>query len=81
MWKYIGDKLNIPPGDLSIDRTQEELGRRSVNGEVSDSLKTLLELCEMARFAPTSISEAMMHRSYTDAKNIIVELERTLRSR
>jgi hypothetical protein len=81
LWKYLGDKFNIPPGDLSIDRTQQELARRAVNGEVSASLKTLLELCEMARFAPTSISEAMMHKSYADAKNIIVELERTLRSR
>lgn len=81
LWKYLGDKLSIPPGDLSIDRTLEELARRSVNGEVSASLKSLLELCEMARFAPTSVTEAMMHRSYSDAKSIIVELERTLRSR
>ena len=81
LWKYLGDKLSIPPADLSIDRTLEELARRSVNGAVSASLKSLLEQCEMARFAPTSVTDAMMHRAYTDAKNIIVELERTLRSR
>jgi hypothetical protein len=81
LWKYLGDKLNIPPADLSIDRVLQALAASSVNGRVSASLKSLLELCEMARFAPTSVSDAMMRKSFAEAKNIIVELERTVRFR
>jgi hypothetical protein len=78
MWKYLGDKLNIQQADLSIDRAVTEMSERSVNGEVSTSLKALLELCEMARFAPTSLSSEMMKKTYDDASTIIVDLERTL---
>ncbi len=81
LWKYLGDKLNIPPADLSIDRVLQSLTTSSVNGNVSAMLKELLELCEMARFAPTNVSDAMMQKSFAEAKNIIVELERTVRFR
>lgn len=79
MWKYLGDKLNIQPAELSIDRAVEELARKSVNGEVSASLRLLLETCEMARFAPTSLSFDTMRQTYDQASRIIVELERTLK--
>jgi hypothetical protein len=81
LWKYLGDKLNISIADLSIDGTLEELAKRSVNGGLSSSLKSLLESCEMARFAPTGIEQTAMHRTYDEAKRIIVELERNLRVR
>jgi BatD DUF11 like domain len=81
LWKYLGDKLDIPPADLSIDRVLQSLASSSASGAVSTSLKSLLELCEMARFAPTSVSDAMMQKSFAEAKRIIVELERTVRFR
>ncbi len=80
MWKYLGDKLNIQQADLSIDGAVNELLRRSVNVEISHSLKSLLELCEMARFAPTSLSADAMKQTYDNASRIIVDLERTLKS-
>lgn len=81
LWKYLVDKLNIPPAELSIDGTVAKLAKRSVDGTIAASLKLLLEFCEMARFAPTSLEPAAMQRVYDQAKKIIVELERTLRSK
>jgi hypothetical protein len=79
MWKYLGDKLNIQQADLSIDGAVNELARRSIGEETALGLKALLESCEMARFAPTSLSAATMNQTYNDASRIIVEIERTLK--
>lgn len=78
MWKYLGDKLNIQQADISIDTAVSELSKRSVKPETTTAVKTLLETCEMARFAPTSLSVDVMKKTYDDASKIIVELERTL---
>ncbi|MFN0158195.1 MAG: BatD family protein [Bacteroidota bacterium] len=80
MWKYLGDKLNIPPAEMSIDKVLGVLSVRSVNDQLSDNLKSLLETCEMARFTPTSTDPGEMQKTYDSAKRIIVELERTLKS-
>ncbi len=80
MWKYLGDKLNIQQADISIDGIVNELTRLSINAETSTALRTMLESCEMARFAPTSLSSETMKQTYDDASTIIVEIERTLKA-
>jgi hypothetical protein len=79
LWKYLSDKLGIPPANLSIDSATEELARRSVNGGLGGALRGLLETCEMARFAPTSLEAQAMERTYQEARKLIMELERSLR--
>lgn len=79
MWKYLGDKLNIQQADLSIDNAVSELNKRVVNGEVAVSLRSLLEVCEMARFAPAGLSVDTLQKTYEDASRIIVDLERMLK--
>jgi hypothetical protein len=78
LWKYLGDKLGIPPSGLSIDGTAEELGRRSVPPETIAAVRSLLESCEMARFAPAGLDPAGMKRTYDDATRIIVAIEKGL---
>jgi hypothetical protein len=80
MWKYLGDKLNIQQADISIDGAVNELARRSTQEETTAGLKALLESCEMARFAPTSLSLETMQQTYGNASKIIVDIERTLKS-
>jgi len=79
MWKYLGDKLNIQQADISIDSAVNELAKHSVPQEAAAALKSLLELCEMARFAPTSLSVEVMGKTYNDASKIIIDMERQLR--
>jgi hypothetical protein len=81
LWKYLADKLDIQQAELSIEGTLHRLSTRSVSGEVSTLLKRVLELCEMARFAPTSLEHAAMQQTYNDARTVIMDLERTLGSR
>ena len=39
----------------------------------------VLEACDMARFAPTSLELPAMQKTFEEARRIIVELERTLK--
>jgi hypothetical protein len=80
LYKYLGSKLNIQPAEMSIEGALAELAKRSVDGERSASLKSLLELCEMARFAPTSLNVSAMQQTYDQAKQLITDLERTMKS-
>jgi hypothetical protein len=79
LWKYLGDKLNIPQAEFSVERALTVLTGRSIDNGLLRSLRTLMETCDMARFAPTSMEIGAMQRTYDEAKRIIVELERTLK--
>jgi hypothetical protein len=81
VWKYLGDRLNIQQAEMSVDAALIELSKRSANGEISEALKSLLESCEMARFAPTSFEASAMQKIYDEARKLIIELERTLKSK
>jgi hypothetical protein len=81
LWKYLGDKLNIPQSDYSVEGAVQELTRRGVTPELASTLRTTLETCDMARFAPTSLELDVMQRVFDEARRIIIELERTLKSR
>jgi hypothetical protein len=81
LWKYLGDKLGIPQAEYSVAGAVEELARRGVAKELADSLQSTLEMCDMARFAPSSLELGVMERTFDDAQRIIIELERTLKAR
>jgi hypothetical protein len=77
--KYLGDKLNIQQADMSVESVMSVLSTRSLNPAIPKSLKSVWEVCGMARFAPTSLESVAMQKTYDDAKWVIVELERTLK--
>jgi hypothetical protein len=80
LWKYLGDKLNIPQAEFSVEGAATALTDRAAAPALIDSLRSLLETCDMARFAPTSLELTAMRKTYEEARSIIVELERTLKS-
>ncbi len=81
LWKYLGDKLNIPQASFSIEGALAELNERSVDPGIQHALKALLESCDMARFAPGGLEMQAMQKAYDEAKRLIVELEKTLKTR
>ncbi|MBI3597932.1 MAG: protein BatD [Nitrospirae bacterium] len=78
--QYLGDKLNIQQAEISIDGTLDSLLKRSVNEEILTALKSLLERCEMARFAPANFEAAATQQAYDEARKVIIEVERGLAS-
>ena len=80
LWSYLGDKLGIAQAELTVERAAAELKERSVEGGLVHALRVLLESCDMARFAPTALELSSMQRAYEEARRIIIELERSLKS-
>jgi hypothetical protein len=81
LWKYLGDKLNIPQASFSVEGAVTALRERGADEELLSGLRTVLETCDMARFAPTSLELSAMQKTYDDARLVIVEVERTLKAR
>ncbi len=81
LWKYLGDKLNIPQASFSVEGAMSVLKDREVDSGLSHALRQLLESCDMARFAPMSLETTAMQKTYDEAKRLIIELERVLKSR
>jgi hypothetical protein len=80
LWKYLGDKLGISQSELSLERASEALKDHSVDQGLVHALRVLLESCDMARFAPTGLDLVAMQKTYGEARRIIIDLEKTLRS-
>ena len=54
---YVADKFDLPVAGLTSHRITELLEERGVDNETIGLLKDCLAACDMARFAPTSLTE------------------------
>ena len=79
--RYLSDKLNLPQAEFSLESASAALRERGAEGNLVQAMCGVLEVCDMARFAPTSMELASMQRTYDEARRVIVELERTLKTR
>lgn len=78
LWGYVGDKLAIPPAELSIDAARTALSARSVHEEAVGKFSAMIEKCEYARFAP-SADAAQMDSVFADAVGLISTIEDQIR--
>ena len=58
-----------------------ELQERGIDGGITSAFKSLLETCEMARFAPAGTGKSDMQKMFDEAGRIIVELEKQMRKK
>ena len=72
LFGYISDKLHIPIAELNQNNIKEKLITLNVTEATSKALMDTIELCDMARFAPVSISEQEV---YNKAESIINQIE------
>ncbi|MBL4594544.1 MAG: BatD family protein, partial [Flavobacteriales bacterium] len=77
LFGYIGDKLNIAAAELNQSNIKEKLISINVNEQTSKELIDTIELCDMARFAPVSISEQEV---YNKAEAIINKIEEEVKA-
>jgi len=78
LWGYVGDKLGIPPADLSLEMVRGSLQSRGITEETVQKLSSTVEQCEFARFAPSSDS-LQMDGVYRQAIELISTIEDQLR--
>lgn len=74
VWGYLSDKLNIDMASLSKENVEEKLLARSVNPETIGKLKSLLNTCELALYAPVG-EGGEMKQNFEIAMNLIADFE------
>ncbi len=78
LFGYLEDKLHIPKSEISSERAISLLETKGIQGELVANLKTCIEKCEFARFAPASDGTSAMNDMYHDLTKVIIDLEKSL---
>ncbi len=78
MWGYLGDKLSIPPAQLSREAAFDMLKSKDIEDETLDKLTKLLDACEMERFASVS-AFAGLEEVYASACELITTFDAKLK--
>ena len=77
--EYIAHKINVSPEGLTSPLIAEMLTKRSVKPETLQTVRAMLEECDLVRFAPTTVTDDMMRLSYDRAAELIGKLEKELK--
>lgn len=72
MYGYLSDKLNLSAADLNKETIASNLKLKGVNEQLITQLLDTLDLCEMGRYAPVTLSEQEV---FEKAKSIINAIE------
>ena len=78
---YLEDKLHIPKSEISLETAVNLLQAKGIDGSLVTNLKSCIEKCEFARFAPISDGTEAMNDMYRDLTKVIIDLERSLSMR
>lgn len=78
LWGYLSDKLNIPVSELSRETVEKNLSLHVADSNLTADLIGLIDVCEMARFAP-SANVQEMDKLYTESVKLISKLEQNIR--
>jgi hypothetical protein len=74
LYGYISDKLNIPVADLSKDHIKEKLQQKNASEATIQQLITILDNCEYARYAPSTVS-GDLNGIYNNTVELITKME------
>lgn len=77
-WGYLSDKLTIPMSQLNRDNAQSTLVEYNIDQDTIDEFVKVIDTCEMARFAPTAISDSM-EELYSKSEKLIGAFEKQIR--
>ena len=75
---YLVDKLNIPVSEMSKDKAREGLQKYNIDEMLIKEYLELADICEMARYAPTSV-EGQVEQVYSRSIKVIGIIEQNLR--
>lgn len=74
LWGYMGDKLKMPPSELSRQNISEKLQTYEIPEDVESEFIRLLDECEFAKYAPAAAKDNMQP-VYNEGVKVINELE------
>ena len=69
---YIADKMNISPYGLTSDKIKELLIERNADDELIEKIMKLLQQCDFARFASSSLNQSNIDTALSDAEQVMI---------
>jgi len=79
-WGYLSDKLTLPLSELNRDNAKATLTRYNVDDLIIEEFISLIDTCEMARFAPAAVNEPI-GELYLKAENLMSTFEKQIRKK
>ena len=79
-WGYLSDKLNIPMAELNRDNARATLQKYQVDETTIDNFIEMIDVCEMARYAP-SASNMEIGDFFKKAEKLIGQFEKQIRKK
>lgn len=76
LWGYLSDKLAIPASQLMRSTIAQELTDRGAPEEICNSIIEILDICEMARYTPSSGDKQQIESVFANATETINDLEK-----
>lgn len=74
LYGYLSDRLSIPYSDLTKESIVLSLKLKNVNDETATQLESILNSCEFARYAPSTVS-SQLQNIFDDSASIITKIE------
>ena len=74
--EYLGDKLHLPAGGITIDVVDKILKPRGIDENTLSKLKDIFKDCDMARYAPSEFGRSQMKATFKNMEEILRFLER-----
>lgn len=78
LWGYTSDKLNIPLSKLTKETVDNELYTYNVSEEIRKEYSEILEICEFARYAPSTGNQEMGNL-YERTMQVMNKMESTIK--
>lgn len=72
--KYLSDKLMIPVSELTKEKISEILKTKEVEEEVINNIMNIMDICELARFAPSAVN-SNINDIYKQTTNVLKTIE------
>lgn len=77
LYGYLSDKFKIPASEMDKERIKSELSSSQTDNATIENLLSVIDNCEMARFAPVSHSDA--EKLLEVSKNCIQNIEKNVK--
>lgn len=79
-WGYLSDKLSIPLSQLNRDNARSTLSGFNVDDQTINQFIELIDISEMARFAPTAVNESI-NEIFKKAEKLMNNFEKQIRKK
>ncbi|MFC1478030.1 BatD family protein [Candidatus Margulisiibacteriota bacterium] len=76
---YIGDKFNVEAAGMTRDQILNLLSEKNASADIQKQVTDIFEACDYARFAPSKVHIDEMRKTYNNASELIIRIEREIK--